>query len=95
MSIETAQYDLVYGKLLKLGMNIDKAKSLSKILINISNDINMDINTLLKHVTKNGIKFDNEVYTQLNKKRTNSSQLGYLDRTDIPAFILRQAIVNI
>lgn len=90
MAIETAEYDLVYGKLLKLGMNIDKAKSLTKALLIISQNLNVSVHTLSRYVTKNGIRFDDEVYKQLNKIRTNSSQIGYLDSSNIPSSILRQ-----
>lgn len=90
MSIETVKYDLVYGKLLKFGINIDKAKILAKTLLDISDSIGTDINEILKNVNQNGLRFDNAVYEKLNSARTNSSQIGYLDRTNIPAAIVGQ-----
>lgn len=92
MSIETAKYDLVYGKLLKVGINIDKAKLLAKTLLDISDSTGSDINEILKNVDQNGLRFDNAVYEKLNTARTNSSQIGYLDRSNIPAAILQQVV---
>lgn len=92
MTIETAEYDVVYGKLLKLGIPIDKAKLLAKTLLDISDKIGSNINDILKNVDQNGLKFDNAVYEQLNKARTNSSQIGYLDTSNIPPAILRQVV---
>lgn len=90
--METAKYDIVYGRLLKLGIEIEKAKVLAKILIDISERINLSLEQLLKGIDKNGIRFDNEVYAELNRARTNSSQIGYLDRANIPSTILQQVV---
>lgn len=90
MTIETAEYDLVYGRLLKIGIAIDKAKLLAKVLIDVNDKIGTNINDLLKNVDQNGLRYDNAVYGQLNKARTNSSQIGYMDRTNIPPAILQQ-----
>jgi hypothetical protein len=92
MSIETAKYDIVYGRLLSLGIEINKAKVMAKILLDISNKINLSMEDLLKNISKSGLKFDNDVYHQLNNARTNSSQLGYLDKTNIPASVLQQVV---
>lgn len=92
MSLETAKYDQVYGRLLHIGISIDKAKILAKTLLDISNEIGMDVNNLLKQVDQNGMRFENAVYDQLNKARTNSSQIGYLDANNIPPAILQQVV---
>ena len=90
--METAKYDIVYGRLLKLGIEINKAKILAKVLIDISDRVDLSLDQLLKSIDQNGMKFDNEVYEQLNRARTNSSQIGYLDRTNIPPTILQQVV---
>ena len=92
MTLETSKYDFVYGRLLKLGVNIDKAKLLAKTLIDISKETGISIEQVIKNVDANGMRFDNEVYEQLNKARTNSSQIGYVDRTNIPPSILQQVV---
>ncbi len=92
MSIEVAKFDIVYGKLLKLGINIDKAKILAKTLLDISSVTGVSIEQIIKNVNSNGIRFDNEVYAELNRARTNSSQIGYLDRSNIPASIRQQVV---
>lgn len=88
--METAKYDVVYGRLLKLGIEIEKAKFLAKVLIDISERINLSLDQLLKGIGPNGIKFDNDVYIQLNRARTNSSQIGYIDRSNIPLMVTSQ-----
>ena len=90
--MEIAKYDVVYGRLLKLGIEIEKAKVLAKVLLDISERVDLSLDQLLKSIDKNGIKFDNEVYAELNRVRTNSSQIGYVDRTNIPASILQQVV---
>lgn len=90
--METAKYDIVYGRLLKLGIEISKAKVLAKVLLDISDRVDLSLDQLLKSIDQNGMKFDNEVYEQLNRARTNSSQIGYLDRTNIPPTILQQVV---
>jgi hypothetical protein len=91
-AIEVAKFDLLYGKLLKIIGNVDRAKQLTFILYNISADIGIDHEQLLKYVTVNGLKFDNEIYAQLNKARTNSSQIGFIDQTTISPNILQQVV---
>jgi hypothetical protein len=92
MTLETVKFDQVYGKLLKTGLHIDKARVLAKTLIDISTTLSIDINVLLKQVDANGMRFENEVYNQLNKARTNSSQLGFVDASNIPPAILQQVV---
>ena len=90
MTIETSQYDIIYGKLLSLNFTTEHAKELAKTLYQLSKDLDISISELLKYVTSNGLRFDNDVYTQLNNKRTNSSQIGFLDQHNIPTSIVQQ-----
>ena len=90
--MEIAKYDIVYGKLLKIGIEIDKAKVLAKVLLDISEKVDLSLEKLLANIDQSGIRFDNEVYEQLNLARTNSSQIGYLDRTNIPSSIRQQVV---
>ena len=91
-AIEVAKFDLLYGKILKILGNVDRAKQLTFILYNISADIGMDHEQLLKYVNITGLKFDNEIYAQLNKARTNSSQIGFIDQTTLSPNILQQVV---
>ena len=90
MALEVTKYDIVYGKLLSLNINTEHAKDLAKTLYQVSKNLNIDIGELLKYVTRNGLRFENEIYTQLNKRRTNSSQLGFLDQDNLPNSISQQ-----
>ncbi len=90
--MEIAKYDIVYGKLLKIGIEIDKAKILAKVLLEINEKVNLSLENLLANIDQTGMRFDNEVYEQLNLARTNSSQIGYLDRTNIPSSIQQQVV---
>jgi len=92
MTLETVKFDQVYGRLLTVGLHIDKARVLAKTLIDISTTLGIDINVLLKQVDANGMRFENEVYNQLNQARTNSSQLGFVDSSNIPPAILQQVV---
>ncbi len=92
MAIETAKYDVLYGRLLKLNVPVDQAKTLAKVLYDISTQLGASTDDLLKYVTSNGLRFDNEVYALLNKARTNSSQIGFIDQNNIPPAIIRQAV---
>jgi 5'(3')-deoxyribonucleotidase len=92
MTIETIKFDLVYGQLLKIGINIDTAKVMAKTLLDISHTIGVNVDDLLKQIDQNGMRFENDVYKQLNLARTNSSQLGYLDASNIPPAITRQVV---
>lgn len=92
MSIEVAKYDVLYGRLLKLGIGIDDAKELSKTLYDISANLGVSVDHILQYVDKTGLRFDNNVYAQLNKVRTNSSQIGFLDENNIPPSISQQVI---
>jgi len=91
-AIEVAKFDLLYGKILKILGNVDRAKQLTFILYNISADIGINHDQLLKYVSVNGLKFDNEIYAQLNKARTNSSQIGFIDQTTLSPNILQQVV---
>ena len=90
MTLEATKYDIIYGKLLSLNINTERAKDLAKTLYQVSKNLKIDISELLKYVTRNGLRFENEIYTQLNKRRTNSSQLGFLDRDNLPNSISQQ-----
>jgi hypothetical protein len=92
MAIETAKYDVLYGRLLQLNVAVDQAKALAVVLYDISVAQGVSIDNLLKYVTNNGLRFDNEVYALLNKARTNSSQIGYIDQDNIPPAIVKQAV---
>ncbi len=92
MAIETSKYDVLYGKLLKLNVAVDQAKALAKVLYDISIQQGVATDDLLKYVTSNGLRFDNEVYALLNNARTNSSQIGYIDQNNIPPAIVKQAV---
>jgi hypothetical protein len=91
-AIEVVKFDLLYGKILKILGNVDRAKQLTFILYNVSSDIGMNHDQLLKYVDASGLKFDNEIYAQLNKTRTNSSQIGFIDQTTLPPNILQQVV---
>lgn len=92
MSLEVSRYDVLYGKLLKLGIQVDQAKSLAQLLYDISVNQGVSTDELLKYVNSNGLRFDNEVYALLNNSRTNSSQIGYIDQNNIPPAISKQAV---
>lgn len=90
MALESSQYDVIYGKLLSLNFTTEHAKELAKTLYQLSKDLDISISELLKYVTADGLRFENNVYKQLNNKRTNSSQLGFLDQDNIPSSISQQ-----
>jgi len=90
MAIQTNKYDYIYGKLLGLNFSIDHAKQLAKSLYDISDELDLTADAVLKHVTSDGIRFDNAIYTKLNTQRTNSSQIGFVDSGNIPRAILQQ-----
>lgn len=92
MTLEASKYDVLYGRLLKLGIPVDQAKALAKVLYDISIQQGVAIDELLKYVNSNGLKYDNEVYTLLNNTRTNSSQIGFIDQSNIPPAIVKQAV---
>ena len=92
MALEVSKYDVLYGKLLTLGVAVDQAKALAKVLYDISIKQGVATDDLLKYVNSNGLRFDNEVYALLNNARTNSSQIGYIDQSNIPPAILKQAV---
>ena len=92
MALEVSKYDVLYGRLLKLGIAVDQAKALAKVLYDISIVQGVATDDLLKYVNSNGLRFDNEVYTLLNNARTNSSQIGFIDQNNIPPAITMQAV---
>lgn len=90
--MEASKYDVLYGRLLKIGMPVDQAKTLAQVLYDISLVQGVSTDELLKYVDVNGLRFDNEVYSLLNYSRTISSQIGYIDQHNIPPAISRQAV---
>lgn len=92
MALEASKYDVLYGKLLQIGVAIDQAKALAKVLYDISIEQGVATDDLLKYVTTNGLRYDNEVYALLNNARTISSQIGYIDQNNIPPAIAKQAV---
>jgi hypothetical protein len=92
MTLEVSKYDVLYGRLLKLGIAVDQAKVLAKVLYDISIQQGVATDDLLKYVNSNGVRYDNEVYALLNNARTISSQIGYIDQSNIPPAISNQAV---
>lgn len=90
MAIDASKYDYIYGRLLSLNFSIDHAKQLAYSLYTISDDLDLTADAVLKHVTSDGIRFDNVIYAKLNAQRTNSSQIGFVDSGNIPRAILQQ-----
>lgn len=90
MAIDTNKYNHIYGKLLGLNMSVDRAKDLAKSLYEISEELDITQDAVLKYVTADGIRYDNTIYSKLNKARTNSSQIGYVDPSNIPGSIMQQ-----
>jgi len=90
--MEASKYDVLYGRLLKLKMPVDQAKTLAQVLYDISVAQGVSTDELLKYVNSNGLRFDNEVYALLNYSRTISSQIGYIDQNNIPPAIVKQAV---
>lgn len=92
MALEASAYDIIYGKLLSLNFEPTYAKEFAKILYQISNELRISVNEILRYVTEDGLRFDNEIYDRLNLQRTNSSQLGFLDHNNVPSSISQQVI---
>ena len=92
MTLEVSKYDVLYGRLLKLGIAVDQAKALAKVLYDISIEQGVATDELLKYVNSNGLRYDNKVYALLNNARTISSQIGYIDQSNIPPAISNQAV---
>lgn len=90
MSFETVKFDMLYGKLLSKGLTPSLAKQLATTLYRLSQEIDVSIESMTKNITSSGIKFDVEIYESLNRYRTNSSQIGYLDPVFIPSVISNQ-----
>lgn len=90
MSFEVNKFDLLYGKLLGKGLSQNLAKQLATTLYRLSSDTDIAIDLLIKEITLNGIKFDDSIYTELNRYRSNSSQIGYLNPAGIPRAISYQ-----
>jgi hypothetical protein len=92
MSFETVKFDLLYGKLLGKGIKQDVAKQLAATLYRISEELKIGTDEILQYVNNNGLRFDNRIYDELNRYRTNSSQIGYLDPDNIPPSVIKQVV---
>lgn len=92
ISLETDLFDTVYGKLLSKNVSPVAAKALAKMIITISKEAKISTDDLLKNVTASGIRFDVNIYNALNKVRTNSSQIGYVDIGNVAPVIKAQII---
>lgn len=92
MALESSKYDIIYGKLLSLDFEPEYAKEFAKTLYQISNKLHISVNEILKYITRDGLRFENEIYDQLNSVRTNSSQLGFLDQNNVPSAISQQVV---
>lgn len=92
MAIDSVKFDVIYGKLLSYNYSTDRAKQLARALYDIANTLNIDTLEVLKYVNQNGLRFDNDIYQSLNNYRTNSSQIGFLDKDNIPSSILQQVV---
>ncbi len=92
MSFETVKFDLLYGKLLGKGIKQDVAKQLAATLYRISEELKIGTDEILQYVNNNGLRFDNRIYDEMNRYRTNSSQIGYLDPDNIPPSVTRQVV---
>lgn len=92
MAIEVSKFDVIYGKLLSLNFTANRANVLATTLYQISIELNLTTNEILKYINDDSFQFDKDIYAQLNKRRTNSSQIGRLEENSIPDFISQQVI---
>lgn len=90
MAIETDKFNLLYGKILSIIKDIDKSKAFTKILYDICEQTGISHNEILKYVSESGLRFENKIYEKLNQQRTNSSQLGFIDKDNIPPRLASQ-----
>jgi hypothetical protein len=88
--IESQLFDVVYAKLLGKNISPVNARAMAKLILKISKDAGISTDDLLKNVTKSGIKFDVNIYRELNSIRTNSSQIGFIDINTVPPAIASQ-----
>lgn len=93
--MQQIKFDYIYGKLLSYKFSVQRAKQLAKSLYTLSEQLNLTSDQVLKYVSVNGIKFDNGIYNLLNKSRTNSSQIGFFDISNVPNSIIKQIPINI
>lgn len=92
MAFETSKFDLLYGRILAKGVRQTVAKQLAATVYRISDETNVPTDEILKYVNADGLRFDNRIYAELNKYRTNSSQIGYLDPGNIPPYVIKQVV---
>lgn len=88
--MDPAKFDYIYGKLLSNGFSVERSKQLAKSLYMIAEDLKTTPEHIVKYVTPQGVRFDNNLYDRLNAMRTNSSQIGFIDKENIPQAILNQ-----
>jgi len=93
-AFETNKFDLLYGKLLGKGISQTLAKQLTATLLRLSKDSGISTDELIRDVTINGIRFNNAIYNELNRYRSNSSQVGYIDPNNIPLAVSNQLPIN-
>ena len=92
MAFETSKFDLLYGRILSKGVKQTVAKQLAATIYRISEEANVSTEDILKYINSDGLRFDNRIYDELNKYRTNSSQIGYLDPSNIPPYVTKQVV---
>ena len=92
MAIEVSKYDVIYGNLLSLNFTVDRAHALAATLYQISIKLSLSTDEILKYISDENFQFDNDIYEQLNSRRTNSSQIGRLEQNPIPDFISQQVV---
>jgi len=90
--IETSKYDLLYGKILSFVREPVRARELTNVLYQIGEELGLTHADLIRYIGKNGLQFDNDVFAKLNQARTNSSQIGFLDKENIPGPIRQQVV---
>ena len=95
MAIDTNKYNLLYGKILTVVKDAARAKILTNVLYNVSDETGVSHADMLKYVTENGIRFNNIIYNKLNELRTNSSQLGFVDGNNVPKKLAQQINLSV
>jgi hypothetical protein len=94
MAINSADLDLIYGRLLSLNYSTERARQLAKTLYDVAESIDVKPQEILKYVSAAGVRFDNDIYDKLNNYRTNSSQIGFLDQDEIPPLLAGQLVTD-
>lgn len=84
MAFEINKYNLLYGKVLSAVKNdVETAKSITPSLYKLGADLNLSYDRLLGMLGENGLNYrDQLIIDQLNRSRSASSQLGFIEITD-------------